>query len=143
MAQTSAPHAVAAPGGGGMGVPPGGGGTGVPARARFAGSKSSITVDRMGRLKFTFAAAAGLTGSASFKSAKKVRVGAKLKEVTLAAKSFSVPAGGKVTLKLTLSKRNLGILKLNHKIRTRVTVMLKNAAGLKSTASKTVTLEAP
>jgi 6-phosphogluconolactonase (cycloisomerase 2 family) len=127
-AQTSAPHAVQA---------------GLPAKATFAGSKSSISVDRKGRFTFTFGAAAGLTGSASFESATKVRVSAKRKAVTLAAKSFTVPAGGKVTLKLTLSKRNLRILKLNHKIRTRVTVMLKNAAQLKSTASKTVALKAP
>ena len=142
-AQTSAPQAVAAPSGDGIGVPPGGGGMGVPAKARFAGSKSSIRVDREGRFKFTFGAAAGLTGSASFTSAKKVRVSAKRKAVTLAAKSFTVPADGKVTLKLTLSKKNLRILKLSRTISTRVTVTLKNAAGLKSTASKPVTLKAP
>src|SRR5262249_54989748 len=128
-AQTSALHAVE--------------GMGLPAKARFAGSKSSIRVDRKGRFTFTFGAAAGLTSSAGFESATKVRVSAKRKAVTLAAKSFTVPASGKVTLNLTLSKRSLRILKLNHKIRTRVTVMLKNAAQLKSTATKTVTLETP
>ena len=138
-AQTSAPHTVSAPAGG----PPGGGGVRVPAQARFAGSKSSIRVDRKGRFTFTFGAAAGLTGSASFTSATKVRVSTKRKAITLATKSFTVPTGGKVTLKITLSKKNVRILKLNRKIRTRVTVILKNSARLKSTASKTVTLKAP
>jgi hypothetical protein len=35
------------------------------------------------------------------------------------------------------------VLKLNRKISTRVTVTLKNAAGLTSSASKSITLKAP
>jgi hypothetical protein len=50
---------------------------------------------------------------------------------------------GKVTLRLRLSKRSFRILRLNRSIRTRVTVILKNSAGLTSTASKRVTLKAP
>jgi hypothetical protein len=127
-----------APGGGA-----GGGGAGrAPVAASFAGSKSSITVSRKRKFKFSFHATPDLTGTAVFRSLKKVRVSRK-KKVTLAKKSFTVPAGGKVKLKIKLSKKKFRILKLNHKIRVRVTVTLENLAGATSKASKKITLKAP
>jgi sugar lactone lactonase YvrE len=42
-----------------------------------------------------------------------------------------------------ITPRKFRILKLNRKIRTRVTVTLRNAAGLTSKASKTIVLKAP
>jgi YVTN family beta-propeller protein len=113
-----------------------------PPKASFAGSKSSITVRRDRRFKFSFRATPGLKGRAVFKSVNKVRVSLK-RRVTLARKSFTVPAGGKVTLRLRLSKKKFRILKRSGKIRTRVTVTLVNSAGLTSTARKTVLLKAP
>jgi hypothetical protein len=115
---------------------------GPPAKASFAGSKSSITVSSKGGFKFSFRATPGLTGTAVFGSVKKVRVSRKQK-VTLAKKSFRVPASGKVTLKIKLSKKIFRILKLNRTIRTSVTVTLKNAAGRTSKASKKLTIKAP
>ena len=66
-----------------------------------------------------------------------------LLRVTLATRSFTVPASGNVTLTIRLSRKNFRILQLNRKIRTRVTATLRSAAGLTSTASKTITLRAP
>jgi Tol biopolymer transport system component len=122
-----------------------------PGKASFKGTKSTIRVDRKGRFKFTFHATPGLTGKAVFESTKKIPVtkGAvsrkprRKRRVTLARKSFKVPASGKVALKLKLSRKNLRILKLNRKIRTRVKVTLKNPLGLTSTASRKITLKAP
>jgi hypothetical protein len=117
-----------------------------PAKASFAGSKSSIGTDRRGRLRFSFHATPALTGTTTFKSVKKVRVSRnnnRENRVTLARKSFSVPASGEVRLEIRLSNKNLRILKLNRKIRTRVSVILKNAAGLTSTASTWISLKAP
>ena len=65
------------------------------------------------------------------------------KKVTLAKKSFTVPATGKVTLKIKLARKTFGIVKLNRKIRARVTVTLENAAGLTSKASTKIKLKAP
>jgi hypothetical protein len=48
-----------------------------------------------------------------------------------------------VTLRIRLSEKVLGILKLNRSIRTRVAVTLKNTAGSTSTARKRITLKAP
>ena len=111
------------------------GGATAPAKASFADSKSSIRVDRRGRFRFTFHAGAGLTGKAAFRRTTE--------RLLLAQKSFTAPASGQVTLKMKLSAKSLRILKRNGRIRTRVTVTLKNAAGLTSTASKTITLKAP
>jgi Ca2+-binding RTX toxin-like protein len=150
--ETSVFAPYVAPGGDGSGGSGGGatgtaaGGATAPAKASFADSKSSIRVDRKGRFRFTFHAGPGLTGKAAFKSVKKVllsRTSKTTKRVLLAQKSFTAPASGQVTLKMKLSKRSLRILKLNREIRTRVTVTLKNAAGLTSTASKTISLKAP
>ena len=44
------------------------------------------------------------------------------KKVTLAKKSFTVPATGKVTLKIDLARKAFRIVKINHEIRARVTV---------------------
>jgi DNA-binding beta-propeller fold protein YncE len=123
-----------------------GGGATPPAKASFAGTRASITVDRKGRFRFTFRATPGLKGSAVFKSVSKVRISRKSKRkrrVTLAHRRFTVPAGGTVTLRLRLSRTNLRILKLNRRIRTRVTVTLTNAAGLSSASSTVITLRAP
>jgi Ca2+-binding RTX toxin-like protein len=133
-------------GGGGGATGTAAGGATAPAKASFAGSKSSIRVDRRGRFRFTFHAGPGLTGKGAFKSVRAVllsRTSKATKRVALAAKSFTVPASGQVTLRVKLSAKSLRILKLNREIRTRVTVTLKNAAGLTSTASKTIRLKAP
>ncbi|MBJ7332683.1 MAG: hypothetical protein JHC95_22505, partial [Solirubrobacteraceae bacterium] len=147
-----------APGGGGGGTPPAGdppatgggpptGGTGgatsTPlATARFTGSKTSAGVNRERRFTFTFLAPAGTTGTATFASTAKVKIAAKRK-LTLLRAPFTVPAAGKVTVKGRLSKKTYATLRLNRKIRTKVTVTLRNAAGQSSTASTTLTLSAP
>ena len=110
----------------------------APAKADLSGAKRSIRV-RRGRFSYTFRAGAALKGSSSFKSIKAVRVSARRK-VTLASKAFAVPSSGKVTLRIKLSRKNLRILKLNRRIKLRVTVKLRNAAGLSSTATRTLTL---
>jgi ribosomal protein L28 len=127
---------VATPGPGAGSAP------GAPRKASFAGSKSSIKVNRKRRFAFSFHATQGLTGTAVFQTVKAVSTRRKHK-VALAKKSFKVPGSGTVTLKIKLSARAFRILKLNGRIRTRVTVTLKNGAGRTSRASDTVTLKAP
>lgn len=56
--------------GGAMGTGPGG--ATAPAKASFAGSRSTISVDRRGRFRFSFHADPSLTGKAVFGSARKV-----------------------------------------------------------------------
>ena len=133
-AQTSAPFAVTTP------PPPPR--PSAPAKASFIGSRSVIKVDSKRRFRFSFGAQPALTGTAAFRSVKKVRI-SRRRAVTLARTSFTTPAAGKVTLRMRLSKTSFRILRLNHTIRTRVTVTLKNSAGLTSTASKVVTFKAP
>jgi hypothetical protein len=127
----------------GPGPGPGSGGAGptAPAKASFAGSKRSIKVSKKGAFSFRFRAGPGLTGRVVFASAKKVRVSAKRKKVTLVRKAFTVPPSGDVELRLKLSRKNLRTLRKNRKIRTNVTVTLTNAGGLASTAHTTVTLK--
>jgi len=135
----STPIASGASGSTGATSPSGGGGSpAAPGRASSHGAKSFKRL-RRGRFTYRFRAGAGLRGSASFASIGKVKVSARRK-VTLARKSFTVPAGGKVTLRIKLSKRSLRILRRNRKIKLRVTVRLRNAAGLTSTATSTLSL---
>jgi DNA-binding beta-propeller fold protein YncE len=134
-AQTSVPFVVTTP-------PPTPAAASAPAKADLSGTPSVIKVDRKRRFRFKFGAQPALTGSVVFRSVKKVRISRK-RAVTLARTSFTTPSAGKVSLRLRLSKRSFRILRLNRTIRTRVTVILKNSAGLTSTASKSVTLKAP
>jgi DNA-binding beta-propeller fold protein YncE len=125
--QTSAPHTV--------GVGP----------ARFLGSKS-IRVNRKGRFGFSFHATPGLNGRAVFIALTKVQPSGEKRgsatRVTLARRSFIVPADSKLTLRMKLSKKAMRALKRKRKIGTRATVTLENAAGLTSTASRRITLKA-
>jgi hypothetical protein len=57
--------------------------------------------------------------------------------------SFTVLPGGRVRLWVRLSRANFRILTLNRRISTRVTVILKNSAGLTRTSSRRITLQAP
>ena len=97
------------------------------AKASFAGSKKTVKVSRRGRFSYSFKAGAGLKGKAVFRK--------------LAAKSFTVPGSGKVTLKMKLKPKKLALLRRKRKIKTKVTVTLRNAAGASSVASTTVTLK--
>ena len=143
----SAPHDITAPAAAAAGG--GDGGTTTPpplARARFAGSKSVIRVNRGGGFTFTFLATGALTGRATFTSVRKIRVSRESKarrRVVLARKPFAVRPGGTVKLAVRLSRANRRILRLNRTITTRVTVVLRNAAGSTSTSSRKLTLEAP
>jgi hypothetical protein len=113
-----------------------------PAKPSFAGSPSSIGVDRKRRFKFRFHGAPGLRGTVVFTSVQQVRVNL-TQRVELASKSFTAPASGRVILRIRLSKKSFRILIRKGTIRTRVTVTLRNATGLTSKASKTITLTAP
>ena len=113
----------------------------APGPASFAASNRTIDVKKSGRFALRFRAAAGLTGRVTLVSAKKVRTGAKRKRVTLARRSFTVPASGQVVLKLKLTQKNLRVLRSNRKIKTDVTVTLTNSAGRSSTARTTITLK--
>ena len=152
---TSAAHTIAAPSipstGGGGGT---GGGAPVlagapvlpPAPASFAGSKSVIAVDRDGSFVFTFRGGDALAGRADFDFVGRVRVSRRSKgrrRVPLARRPFTVLPGGQVTLEIQLSRESLRILTLNRRLATRVTVVVRNAAGLTSTATRRITLEAP
>jgi streptogramin lyase len=114
----------------------------APAKASFAGLRSPITVSRKRRFSFSFHGTPALKGTAVFKTVKRVRI-TRTARLTLADKSFTIPPTGKVTLRIRLSRRSFRALTLNRRLRTSVTVTLKDAAALTSTASKTITLKAP
>jgi Ca2+-binding RTX toxin-like protein len=106
-------------------APPAGGG-GV-AKASFAGSKRFVNVSRRGRFSYTFRAGRGLKGKAVFRN--------------LAKKSFTTPTSAKVTLKMALTRRKLALLRRSGKIKTKLTVTLRDGVGGSSVASKAVTLK--
>ncbi len=106
-------------------APPGGGGP--LAKASFAGSKKTVKVNRRGRFSYGFRAGAGLKGKAVFRN--------------VAKKSFTTPAGGRVTLKMALTRRKLALLRRTGRIKTKLTVTLRDGAGGSSVASKRVTLK--
>jgi hypothetical protein len=105
-----------------------------PRKANLAGVKKTIRVKRNRRFKISFRAAPGLKGTARFRRVKNVRV---------PRKPFTVPASGKVTLRYRLSRKSFRALKRKRRAKTRVTVTLRNFAGLTSKATKKVTLKAP
>ncbi|HKF80055.1 MAG TPA: S8 family serine peptidase [Thermoleophilaceae bacterium] len=116
-----------------------------PGKAGFEDSKRSIRVSRTWRFSFTFTAASGLTGRITLKTVRRVRPRnrGRKRRATFANKTFTVPVSGKVKVRFKLSRRNRRILKRYGKLRTSVTVKLRNSADLTSTAKLRITLKAP
>jgi Ca2+-binding RTX toxin-like protein len=104
--------------------PPLGGGL---AKASFVGSKKTVKVNRRGRFSYGFRAGAGLRGKAVFRK--------------LATKTFTAPSSGRVTLKMGLNRKKLALLRRQGKIKTKLTVTLRDATGGSSVASTPVTLK--
>ena len=103
-------------------APPGG-----VAKASFARSKKTVKVNRRGRFSYSFRAGPRLKGKAVFRK--------------LAKKSFTVPASGRVTLKMVLTRKQRALLRRVGKIKTKVTVTLRDGAGGSSRASANLTLK--
>ncbi len=99
----------------------------APRKANFAGSKRVVKVNRRGRFSYSFRGGAGLRGKAVFGK--------------LATKSFRVPGSGKVKLNVKLARKKLALLRRKRKIKAKITVTLRDAAGNSSRASKTVTFK--
>jgi len=127
-------------------VTAGGGASAGTGAQVFAGVPAAITVGRNGGFAVTLHVASWVRGRAVWRSVRRIRVrrgSAKRRRVTLAVKSFTVPAGGNVRLKVKLSRRSLRILRLNRRIRTRLTLTLTDAAGRKTTLHHAMTFRAP
>jgi hypothetical protein len=69
----------------------------------------------------------------------RVRIGKKFETLTFASQSFSIPAGGKLTLKPKLSKAALKLLKLAHGHHLKIKLSAKFSTG-QPKLTKTVTL---
>jgi subtilisin family serine protease len=113
----------------------------APSKPDLSAAKKKIRVSKRGVFKYTFRAQPGLSGKAVFRTRRKVVVAARRGHVTF-AKRFKVPASGKVTLKIKLSKKKLRILRRNKRFLLKVSVRVTNVAG-SATAKKRLTLKAP
>jgi extracellular elastinolytic metalloproteinase len=115
-----------------------------PAKPNLKHAKRRARVDRHRRFRYAFRATPGLRGRAGFVTRKKVRVSARhRRRVTFARASFRVAKGGKVTLRVRLSRRAYRILRHYRKLVLTVTVTVRNGAGLKAKSTRRLTLLAP
>ena len=80
-----------------------------------------------GRFSYSFRAGARLRGKAVFRG--------------IATKSFRAPGSGKVKLNVTVPRKKLALLRRKGKIKTKVTVTLRDGAGGSSKASAKLTLK--
>lgn len=79
--------------------------------AIFSTSPKILRVSRTGRFTYTFVATPGRKGNVKLRSTRSIRVGAKKRRLTLAAKTFTAPASGRVRQAFRLSAANLRALK--------------------------------
>ena len=116
-----------------------------PATASFRRSKRTIRASRSGRFSFSFTADAALRGRITLVTARKVgpTKRSRKRRTSFANKTFTVPGNTKVKINIRLSRRNRQILARYKKLRITVSVRLRNAANLTSTAKVTITLLAP
>jgi subtilisin family serine protease len=116
-----------------------------PAKASFRRSKRTIRASRSGRFSFSFTAGAALRGRITLVTVRKVSPTkrSRKRRTSFANKTFSVRGSGKVKINVKLSRRNRQILARYKKLRITVSVRLRNAANLTSTAKVTITLLAP
>jgi len=105
--------------------------------ASFAGSPACVRVSKTGRFSYRFVATPAASGKVTFTSTNRVKVGSKKRKLSF-AKAFTVPASGKVAVRLKLSRKYLKALKHAKQLRFRVSVSL----AAKTFTTK-VTLKAP
>ncbi|HYI81436.1 MAG TPA: S8 family serine peptidase [Thermoleophilaceae bacterium] len=111
-----------------------------PSKAKL--TRRTIRVSGAGSFRYSFGAPAGLSGSASFKTRRKVVVSRK-GHVSLGTRRFSSTTGGRVAVKVKLSRRGIRVLRRNGRLPLRATVMLRNVFGLTSKATAPLTLRPP
>jgi thermitase len=131
----------ATPGGGGVG---GGGGVepAGPNAASLRDARGTIRVSRSGVFRYPIRAATGLQGTAVFRTRRKALV-ARRAHLTLARKRFSVPQGGRLTLRVRLSRREMRVLRRNRRLLLRVAVTVRDSAGRSATAARRLKLLPP
>jgi hypothetical protein len=91
-------------------------------------------LDARGRFVYAFRAAAGLRGSVRFTIPKHGRT----KAIAFGRRAFSVPASGRVRLRIAVRGRALAQLRKRHRVSVRATIRLGNA-----TFVRRLTLTAP
>ncbi|MFA9270715.1 MAG: hypothetical protein ACEQSX_08150 [Baekduiaceae bacterium] len=74
---------------------------------------------------------------------RKRRTVAAKRKITLSRTAFTVPASGRASLKVRLSRKAYATLRRNRRIRTKVTVTLRDGIGRTSTATTSLTLTTP
>jgi subtilisin-like proprotein convertase family protein len=129
--------------GGTPGSPPGGeppGGTGpsggTPIVIDLASLAKSVTVSKKGVFTLSFGGPAGQVGSIKLTTVR--AVASAKRKLVVAKKSFTIPATGKVKLKLKLTRKGMRVLKRLK----RLPVSAKVTLGT-TTAAKRLTLRAP
>jgi subtilisin-like proprotein convertase family protein len=126
------------PGGGPGGQQPGGSGPGgePPVVIDLASLARSVTVSRKGVFTLSFAGTAGRVGSIKLTTVK--AVSSAKRKLVVATKSFTVPATGRVKLKVKLTRKGLRVLNRAKRLPVSAKVTLGSV-----TATKRVTLRAP
>jgi YVTN family beta-propeller protein len=81
-----------------------------------------------------------VTGTLAGRTTSKVTVGKRKSRISLKAKSFSVAANSRKTVKLSLPKSLRTVLKRKHKLSLALTARVKDPAGHTRTVRKTVSL---
>jgi hypothetical protein len=120
------------------GGPPGGpAGGSLPVTIDLSGLARSVGVSSKGTFLLSFLATPGQAGSIRLTTVKAVAA-ARKRKLVVARKSFTVPASGRVRLKLKLNRKGLRVLKRAR----RLPVSAKVTLGTR-TASRRVTLRAP
>jgi thermitase len=109
-----------------------------------AGSRIRV---RRSRFAYRIGAGPGLTATAVFRTRRKARIGSRAlprrTHLTVERRRFTVPAAGRATLKVRLSRREMRILRRNRRLLLRVTVTVRNAAGQSAKATKRLRLTLP
>jgi putative metal-binding protein/hemolysin type calcium-binding protein len=95
--------------------------------ASFVGSPKSLRVSKTGRFTYRFVATPGRNATLRLTSDRAVRVGRARRKIRIAARPFTVPASGKVAVKLRVSATGLRALRRAGSLRftVRVTVGAK------------------
>jgi len=154
FANPGATACAAAPGpaGPGTGTAPGsdpgagGGGSVTPAgpgKPNLREAKGRIRVSPSGTFSYPIRAAAGLRGTAVFRTRVKPFISGRRAHLSLARKVFRVGAGGRVVLRVKLSRRKREVLRRNRRLLLRAVVTVRDGAGRSAVAARRLTLLRP
>jgi thermitase len=113
------------------------------ARVSLARARATIRVSRRGAFRYPVVATPGSTGRLALRTRRRVAIDGRRVHLTLGARRFVAPVGGRVTVRVELTRRQLSALRRDGRLLLRVSATVRNSLGEVDRVTRRLTLKPP